>query len=134
MRDSWLSEIRLGPELHGEIPAAFRVEVEPERDAVRVCPIGEVDLGSVDEVRTQLEELRATGFSRLILDLRRTTFLDSSGLRMAVEVNAAAASDGFEFAIIPGPPPVQRVFELTGLSSQLPFAVPGSGANGHIWT
>lgn len=38
MRESWLSELC---ESRGGVHGAFRVEVEPERDAVRVCPIGE---------------------------------------------------------------------------------------------
>jgi anti-sigma B factor antagonist len=133
MRESWLSEVHLGAENAGAVPAPFRVEVEPERDVVRVCPVGEVDLGTVDEIRAQLQELESNGFSRLILDLRRTTFLDSSGLRLAVEVNAQSAADGFAFAIIAGPPAVQRAFELSGLSSHLPFVDPRAGGNGRAW-
>jgi anti-anti-sigma factor len=127
MRESWSREIRLGADGARERPVKFRVEVEPERDVARVCPIGELDLGTVDEVRTQLEDLHSSGFSRLILDLRRTTFLDSSGLHLAVETSSAAAADGFEFAIVPGPPEVQRAFELCGLNSRLPFVEPGHG-------
>jgi anti-sigma B factor antagonist len=130
MRESWLSEIGLGAQGDGEVPSRFRVDVEPEREVVRVCPVGEVDLGTVGQVRAQLEELKSSGFSRLVLDLRRTTFLDSSGLRLAVEVNAASASDGFAFAIVAGPPEVQRAFELSGLASRLPFVDPRSGSDG----
>jgi hypothetical protein len=52
---------------------------------------------------------------------REATFLDSSGLRLIVEVYMASAADGFELAIVPGPPDVQRAFDVTGLSSRLPF-------------
>jgi anti-anti-sigma factor len=130
MRESWSSETRLAAD---ELPTVFRVEVEPEREIVRVCPVGEVDLETVDEVRARLEELKSSGFRRLILDLRRTTFLDSSGLRLALDVNAASTADGFAFGIIAGPPEVQRAFDLAGLSSRLPFVEPGGGSNGHRW-
>jgi len=121
MRESWSPEFRPGANGAGPPPARFRVEVETERDVVCVCPIGELDLSTVDEVRAQLEDLHSSAFSRLILDLRRTTFLDSSGLHLAVEMNSAAAADGFEFAIAAGPPEVQRTFEVAGLRSRLPF-------------
>jgi anti-sigma B factor antagonist len=99
----------------------FRLEVEPDADGVRVCPIGEIDLSTVGEVRAQLDELRSAGFTRLILDLRGATFLDSSGVRLALDANANSAADGTEFAIVPGPPAVQRTFEVAGLSARLPF-------------
>src|SRR4051794_41154323 len=124
MHASWSSESDPGPEPAGDIPVPFRVEVEPERDVVRVCPIGELDLGTVEEVRAQLVELRSSGFSRLILDLRRTTFLDSTGLRLAIDENAASANDGYSFVIFAGPPAVQHAFEVSGLASQLPFVDP----------
>ena len=108
------------------VPADFRVEVAREREAVRVCPIGDVDLDTVEEVRTQLEELKSAGFTALILDLRGTTFLDSSGLRLAMDTHKESTADGFEFAIFPGPPSVQRAFELTGLTAHLPFEDPPS--------
>jgi anti-anti-sigma factor len=100
-------------------PEAFRVEVKPERAAVRVCPIGEIHFGSVDTLRAQLEEL--DGFERIVVDLREATFLDSSGLRLLVEVYNASTADGFDLAIVPGPPAVQRAFEVSGLRSRLPF-------------
>ena len=102
----------------------FFVEVAPERDAVRICPVGEIDLGTVGEVRAELERLRQAGCQRLILDLRSTTFVDSTGLRLALDIHAASAADGFDFALHPGPPAVQHTFEIAGLSQSLPFIEP----------
>jgi anti-anti-sigma factor len=134
MRDSWLSATRSGTQASEEVPARFRVDVQPERDLVRVYPIGDLDVATVGEVRAHLEELRAAGFSHLVLDLRRTTFLDSSALHMVVDIDSAAANDGFEFTIAPGPPTVQRAFELTGLDTRLPFDGSGPGGNGRAWS
>ena len=114
-------KINPGAEPDGDIPVPFRVEVEPERDGMRVSPIGELDMATVGEVRAQLVALRPLGFSRLILDLRRTTFLDSTGLRLALDENSASARDGYSFAIFAGPPTVQHVFEISGLAPRLPF-------------
>jgi anti-sigma B factor antagonist len=114
----------------GAVPQAFRLDVVPEREVVRVCPIGDVDISTVGSIRKQIEALVSDGFDRVVLDLRGTTFLDSTGLRMAVEVGSSAAQDGFDFAIIEGPAAVQRAFEITGLRAQLPFVDPSSRASG----
>jgi anti-sigma B factor antagonist len=112
------------------LPPRFRVDVWPEGDAAHVCPVGEIDLDTVSEVRDRLDELRAAGFRRLILDLRGVTFLDSTGLRLVLDADAAARADGFDFALIEGSAKVQRVFEVTGLRAALPFIDPPQGDGG----
>ena len=108
-------------------PRPLRVDVWPEGDAAHVCPVGEIDLDTVSQVRDRLEELRAAGFRRLILDLRGVTFLDSTGIRLVLETDAAARADGFAFSLIEGPANVQRPFEVTGLRGGLPFIDPPRG-------
>jgi anti-anti-sigma factor len=110
--------------LDGAVPPALSVEVRPERDVVRVCPVGEIDLDNVDVVRAHLNELRAAGFTCVVLDLREVTFVDSTVLHLAMEVQAESASDGWAFGIIEGPANVQRAFDAAGLSAQLPFVDP----------
>jgi anti-sigma B factor antagonist len=99
----------------------FRCEVEPYREAVRVRPIGELDLATVPVVEEQLSELHTAGFSALTLDLRDVQFLDSTGLRMILRWNAASRADGFVFRLVSGPPAVRRLFDLTGTTAQLNF-------------
>ena len=108
----------------GAAPPAFSVDVRPERDVVRVCPVGEIDLDTVDVVRAHLDELRVAGFTCVVLDLREVTFLDSSVMHLAMEAQAASAADGWAFGIIEGPASVQRAFEVAGLSERLPFVDP----------
>ncbi len=47
--------------------------------------------------------------------------MDSSGLRLLLRWDAEARRDGFSLQLVPGPAPVQRVFELTGMTERLPF-------------
>ena len=101
--------------------AEFRVEVAREGDSVRVCPIGELDLATIETLREHVDEAVAAGAGRVILALRRTTFLDSTGLHLTVETAARVAGTGATFAIIPGSPVVQRTFEAAGLTARLPF-------------
>jgi anti-sigma B factor antagonist len=101
--------------------AEFRVDVARERDAVRVSPVGELDVASIGSLRAQMDAALASGARCVILDLRDTTFLDSSALHLAVEADERAAEAGIEFAIIPGPDTVQRTFDIAGLTALLPF-------------
>jgi anti-sigma B factor antagonist len=129
VRRSWYSERGSGP----VVDVDFRVEVVPERDVVRVCPAGELDLATVGMLRAELEELQRAGFRRLVLDLSGITFIDSSGLHLVVEVDAASAADGVEFGIVAGPPPVHRAFEITRLAHTLPFAESRVHVMGPAW-
>ena len=56
-----------------------------------------------------------------MLDLRGVTFVDSTGLHLVLEVDAASRAQRWEFGLIGGPADVQRVFDLTGSRARLPF-------------
>jgi anti-anti-sigma factor len=99
----------------------FRCDVSPEREAVRVRALGALDLATVPILEAEVAQLRDAGFRRLVLDLSGLGFMDSSGLRFIIELDADARRDGFSIALVAGPPAVQRVFELTGTTAQLPF-------------
>ncbi len=99
----------------------FYVEVELGRDAVRVVPIGELDLATVPELASQIKELRDVGYERLVLDLRRLKFIDSTGLHLILKLDGQARREGREFLVIPGPPAIQRVFEVAGIDGYLNF-------------
>lgn len=102
-------------------PGSLSCEVVPERDAIRVRPIGSLDMATGRVLEQQLQELREAGFRRLIVDLGSLSFMDSTGLKIALKWHEAAHQDGFEIGFAPGPPSVQRVFEVTGTSQYLPF-------------
>ena len=107
----------LDPQLHH----SFRCELEPERERVRVRPIGEIDIATAPVVEAHLAQLEAAGFKQVTLDLREVCFLDSTGLRMILEWDARARADGFSFSLVAGPPTVQRLFELTNTTELLSF-------------
>ena len=108
-----------------EVPGRFTWEVVHDGGSVRVVPVGELDLASCGQLEPAIRELLQPDVDRLIIDLRRVSFLDSTGLRLALELEAEARSDGFDLELIPGPPDVQRVFAITGTLETLPFvAVP----------
>ena len=110
------------------VPAPFRWDVVHDRGSVRVIPVGELDLATRAVLEPAIDELLRSGVDRLILDLRRLSFLDSSGLRLVLEIHSAARGGGFELQLIPAGPQVQRIFELTGTRDALPFVTPESSA------
>jgi anti-sigma B factor antagonist len=103
----------------------FRCDVEPERGSVRVVPHGELDMATCPELERHLRELRESGFDRVVLDLRRLTFMDSTGLRAILSEDATARVEGRTFTLIAGPPAVQRTFEVACVAERLPFSTPG---------
>jgi anti-anti-sigma factor len=102
-------------------PEPFECQVEPDRDVVWVRPVGELDIETVAKVQARLQELRSAGFDRLVLDLRQTTFIDSSGLHLAIQWHQRARRERFGFALVQGPEPVRRVFDAAGLKGRLRF-------------
>jgi anti-sigma B factor antagonist len=109
------------------MPTRFSIDVQPQRDTVKVSPAGELDLATIEELQNELEKLIEAGFPRIVVDLRRVEFLDSTGLHALLSANARANEEGWQLGIIPGRPGVQRIFEITGAIDQLPFtAVDGA--------
>ena len=102
----------------------FGIEVHPQRDVVRVAPQGEIDLATVGHLRARIEELVSSGFTRLTLDLQDVTFMDSTGLRLVLELVQAARDDHWELSVIEVSPAVLRVFELSGVLAALPLGEP----------
>ncbi len=57
----------------------------------------------------------------IVVDLSGLTFMDSTGIRVLIMANARSRDDGNRLALLRGPAAVQRVFELSGVDSLLPF-------------
>src|SRR6059058_524684 len=97
--------------VNGDTPEDFAVHVEQRGNAYVVVPAGELDLGTVDDVRRVIEA-RPEGCSQLVLDLRQLTFFDTSGMRLVVEAMQHAERDGHSFTLVRGSAAVQRLFEV----------------------
>ena len=105
-------------------PEPFRCDTVPSHGKVHVIPRGEIDLASVSLFEAKLRELRETGFDHLVVDLRDVTFMDSTGLRLILSWDDESRAEGVDFELIPGPPVVQRLFEITGVTGRLRFVEP----------
>jgi anti-anti-sigma factor len=82
-------------------------------DVVRVVVAGELDVGTEGRVLAAVRELRAAGRT-VTFDLSRVTFIDCTGLRRLLEIQADADRDGWNVTFDPNvPAQVARVLDLT---------------------
>ena len=102
----------------------FRCGAVREGETAAVRAIGELDMEAAPALAAEIAQVRASGCRQVVIDLSELTFLDSSGLRCLLDCYHEARQNGHALALIPGPPAVQRVFELTGTTEHLPFIVP----------
>ena len=99
----------------------FRCDVARDGDDLRITLEGELDIATSPQVEAVLHEPCDDGVRRRVLDLAGVSFMDSSGLRIILSAHAAARREGPSLALVPGPPSVQRVFEITGMKDELHF-------------
>lgn len=136
--DSTAARASLASEYAGLTAPGFAIRVHSDGEVAHVVPVGELDLATVEPLRAAFE--RVVGeFEHIVVDLRELTFIDSTGLRQLVLLDADARRNGWRLSLIQGPRAVRRLFELAGVLELLPFepaaslavATSSNGATGH---
>lgn len=107
-------------------PPDFSVDVLRHPGVVVVAPRGDVDMATIDELRTACD----VSDDRLVLDLRAVEFLDTSGINFILERQRYADTDGSSFSLVRGPEHVQRLFDIAGLNHRLRFVADPAEALG----
>jgi anti-anti-sigma factor len=101
-------------------PFEVSTEEHPGIVVARLC--GELDLSGQQYFQEEVRPLMAKASGgTLVIDLRGLTFIDSTGLRLLLEIDAESRNDGFGLSIIKGNSQVHRAFRLTGLDEVLPM-------------
>lgn len=101
---------------------AFDIDVRSERKRVVVIPRGELDLVTIAILETAIYQQISHGVQAIVLDLREVTYMDSTGLRLLLQLDREAGSDRFTFAIIDADGPVRRLLTLTALRGRFTHA------------
>ena len=109
--------------------AELRWSLSPERARVRVRLEGELDLSTAATFQGAVLELMESGWSDILVDLGGLTFMDSSGLRTAFELDNEASRRGIALQLTGATEDIRRLFSLTGLSRRLNVA---PHTNGHV--
>ena len=72
-------------------------------------------MGELNEALAVGDNCRST----TVVDLRGLTFIDSSGVSGLLSAARRAREAGERLVCVPGPQPIQRIFELTGVDTVL---------------
>ena len=80
---------------------------------------GELDISSAPSVESRLIELERRAPELLILDLRRVSFIDSTGLSMIINADGRARKDGRRLTIVSGDGVPRRILRTVGLEDRL---------------
>jgi anti-sigma B factor antagonist len=90
-----------------------------------LTPAGELDMATARELESALDNVWRDGITDLLLDLRELEFIDSTGVRLMIEVVKCCQASGCQLEVTRGVDGVQRIFDLCGLEDAVPFR------NGH---
>jgi len=100
----------------------LRVAVSEQGTTTTIVLEGEWDLAGQQAARDAMGHALRRKPECLVLDLSRLTFIDSSGVHIAMEIARRSVAQSFRLVIVPAPKPAQRIFEICGLTEFLPSA------------
>ena len=81
------------------------------------------DLGTIPELTEYVEERLDGSREALVLDLSEVTFMDSSGVRLLIELHARARAQNWTLSLIRSAhESANAVLRMTGADVALPFA------------
>jgi anti-anti-sigma factor len=101
---------------------SFGITLTRGSGRVTLTLVGELDLATTPRLTKYLTTVAQTHQGLIVIDLRRLTFMDSTGVAALAAADKHARRGGWSLAIVKGPPQVQRVLELCGLTEVLPIA------------
>lgn len=104
------------------------MDIDREGDVYTVCPFGELDLATVEELERELLRAEASDADAIVVDLSGLSFMDSSGVRMLLEASARSRADACRLSLLRGVAAVERVLQISGVQDKLPFADDRYGA------
>src|ERR1044071_10175221 len=87
--------------------------VDGDRRLIAVC--GEIDLFTAPELKQALAESIEGGHVRIVVDLSKTTFVDSTALGVLIGAVKRLRSRQGELAIVNTDESIAKTFEITGL-------------------
>jgi anti-sigma B factor antagonist len=109
-------------------PSSFEIR-DVTDGATRVLAVeGELDLSTVGVLARGVEDRLGESPGNLTLDLSAVTFMDSSGLRLLIELSERARREEWQLTLRPSlHEPANAVLRMTGADGALPFEPPVGG-------
>lgn len=102
---------------------AFRIEEERPAPGVTVLVVqGDADLHTSPELRERLGAAIDAGDSSIVVDLTKTSFLDSTALGVLLGAVKRLRAGEARIQVVVSRPEIRRIFEITLLDQVLPLA------------
>jgi anti-sigma B factor antagonist len=103
-------------------PTRFEITEEPGKESWILSIAGELDLSTSPVLAQRVEERLDEDHKTLTLDLSALTFMDSSGLRLLIELNQRSTRETWNLTLkYPVHESALTVLQLTGADKALPF-------------
>ncbi|HEV2075402.1 MAG TPA: STAS domain-containing protein [Thermoleophilaceae bacterium] len=100
----------------------FHIEDREVDESTHVIELGgEVDLYTAPEFKERLVQLIDEGKTRLVVDLGKATFIDSTTLGVLVGAVKRLRPTGGSLALVCTDPNIVKIFEITGLDRVFPI-------------
>jgi anti-sigma B factor antagonist len=97
-------------------------QIAPTEFEVILSLSGELDMSTIDALAGQVDTQLQRPVQSLTLDLYDLTFMDSTGLRLLIELNERAQQEQWRLKLIgPRHEAASRVLQITGADAALPF-------------
>jgi anti-anti-sigma factor len=93
----------------------FNLRTERRGDSVIVGLDGDVDIQVAGQVRADLDEIEKSSPRVLVLDLSKTTFLDSSGMALIAAAHGRAQEEGRRLVVVRPRLGVDYAFKVSGI-------------------
>jgi anti-sigma B factor antagonist len=93
----------------------MEMEVTRSADITVVAPRGDLDMAAADQMKRTLTELVDKGGRKLLVDLERVAYIDSSGMGAIVAAMKHARTSGGDLRLCGLQDDVRAIFEMTRL-------------------
>lgn len=110
------------------------MEVQLQRRIVNGVAVldvaGELDIYTSPKLKTAIQDLISEGHAKLVVNLLKTTYLDSTALSVLTAALKQARENGGDLAVVYNQPQIAKIFSITGLHEVFPvFHVEGDAVN-----
>ena len=112
------------PILDPDLQPPFALTIARNGSHTVVSLRGELDIASEGEVAAGLGLVLGPPTTVLTVDMRELTFLDSTGLRLLLNLRTQCGANGCRLLLIHGGPAIQRAFDVSGLTGHFTIVDP----------
>ena len=103
---------------------ALSIVTERRGNTHYVAPSGELDIATVELLERALLAVEQTDAEMIVLDLSSLAFIDSTGLRLVLDLNDRCGGTADRLRVIAGSPAVERLLDIIGVRERLPLIAP----------